>query len=90
MTGTQKPSQTRANSCPLAASTCGDCSQDLQDIVEELGRLKASESQEDAAAEQEGTQTARKVGRVRREISTALQRALFPHLYTRFGSRRLL
>lgn len=48
----------------LAMSNCDVYSPDLHDVRNELGRLKASQGQEDAMGEEKRNQNGREVGRL--------------------------
>ena len=63
---------------PLAFSTCGDQSSSVQDLVKELGRLKAEMDDDYLLATDQGKLgiRARETGRLRRRLSIVMQKAL--------------
>ena len=63
---------------PLALSTGGDCSTAVHDLVKDLGRLKAEQSDDYLLAGESGKIAirGRETGRLRRQLSMTLQRAL--------------
>ena len=61
---------------PLAFSTCGDYGADVHSLVKDLGRIKAGAAEGGDDDETEKESIARETGRLRRELSMTLQRAL--------------
>ena len=63
---------------PLAFSTCGNQSSSVQDLVKELGRLKAEMDDGYRLATDKGKLgiRARETGRLRRRLSIVAQKAL--------------